>query len=557
MASDKETAAKKSDEDLGLQICKTYDRRKSARSNWESHWNEVIDLTHPRFADQVYNLDRPENRGQKRDNRVYEGTAIQANELLASALHGMLTSPTNPFFALTTGDRATDEKDEVRRWLSEAGITLHDILNTSNFQTEIHELYLALGSIGTSVLLIEEDEDQVVRFQTRPIFEAVVAENARKVVDDMYRKFSMPFHQIEQKFGPQSAELREIAESRAGMEFEIHHAIDPSLVTAQEKLQGIRYPSLYVMKMPSGTGGSYQTKILERKGYKEFPAVVPRWTKTMGEQYGRSPAMKALSDIKMLQVMMKTTVKGAQKTVDPVTIFPDDGIIRPMNFKAGGHGYYRAGTQDKPFPLTTDARIDFGIEMIKMIANRVREAFYIDQLQLPDGPQMTATESSFRKEDQQRTMGPVLGRLDHELLRPTIERVARIAQERGKLGPVPDALAGKAVAPKFISQIARAQRLSELAALQRTIQTLAPFIELHPEIMDIFDPEVIGRDVGGITGLPDRWYRSGKSFQQVRGARAQAGEEVASREQESQDVDNVSKLSMAAAQSRQSKAAAQ
>ena len=37
-------------------------------------------------------------------------------------------------------------------------------------------------------------------------------------------------------------------------------------------------------------------------GFKEFPFVVPRYLKASNEIYGRSPAMTALPDVKMLNI---------------------------------------------------------------------------------------------------------------------------------------------------------------------------------------------------------------------------------------------------------------
>ncbi len=58
--------------------------------------------------------------------------------------------------------------------------------------------------------------------------------------------------------------------------------------------------------------------LIAESGFDEFPYVCPRFLKASFEQgYGRSQAMTALPDTKMLQEMSKTTIKSAQKQVDP------------------------------------------------------------------------------------------------------------------------------------------------------------------------------------------------------------------------------------------------
>jgi len=51
-----------------------------------------------------------------------------------------------------------------------------DVLNSSNFNEQVHETYLDLGSVGTAVLLEEEDAADIVRFKAIFIEENQVEE---------------------------------------------------------------------------------------------------------------------------------------------------------------------------------------------------------------------------------------------------------------------------------------------------------------------------------------------------------------------------------------------
>lgn len=534
------------DKGLKEKICGKYDRLKSYRSeNWDRHWEEVIRYTIPKYEDQVYTLDLPGNRGQKRNTRVYEGTAIQANQLLGSALHGMLTSPASPFFSLTTGDPEADSIDPIRRWLSESTQKLHAIINGSNFQTEVHELYLALGSIGTGILLLDEDKNTVVRFKHRPIFEAVVEENNKGIVDVLYREYAMTVTQIEKEFGDLPPRIKEKIEAKERKEARVIHCIDREIGQAN-KLKGFEYPSFYILK--DIVSDNEETVLLDKRGYNEFPGVVPRWTKTLGEVYGRSPAMNALPEIKMIQEIMKTTIRGAQKTVDPVLQLPDDGVIRPYDLRPSGKVFYRAGTQDRIEPLQTNAQVNLGIELVSYVAAKIRDCFMINELRLVDKNNMTATEAAQRTEENNRIMGPILGRLDFEMLRPLVDRLLRIAQNRGELPEAPDEMAGLGVAPRFISQIARAQRLYELTSLQRVLATVAPFVEASPDVMDVFDPDEIAFGASEVTGLPSRYLRPQREIEKMRKARAEQAQKDEAAQDQDRQVQNTSQLALADAQ---------
>ena len=68
----------------------------SQRSNWEQHWQQLADYMLPRKAD----ITKKRAKGDKRTELIFDGTAIHAVELLASSLHGMLTSPSTPWFSM-------------------------------------------------------------------------------------------------------------------------------------------------------------------------------------------------------------------------------------------------------------------------------------------------------------------------------------------------------------------------------------------------------------------------------------------------------------------------
>jgi hypothetical protein len=73
-----------------------FGRLNSQRVNWESHWQEVADYMQPRKAD----VTKTRSKGDKRTELVFDSSPMQAVELLAASLHGMLTNPATPWFSL-------------------------------------------------------------------------------------------------------------------------------------------------------------------------------------------------------------------------------------------------------------------------------------------------------------------------------------------------------------------------------------------------------------------------------------------------------------------------
>ena len=83
--------------------------------------------------------------------------------------------------------------------------------------------------------------------------------------------------------------------------------------------------------------------IISIGGFRELPYVIPRYLKASTEIYGRSPAMNALPDVKVLNKMVETALKAAAKQVDPPLLVPDDSMLSPIRMSAGSLNYYRSG----------------------------------------------------------------------------------------------------------------------------------------------------------------------------------------------------------------------
>ena len=123
------------------------------RKTWEEHWQQVSDYCLPRKAE----VTKERSPGDKRHVVVFDNTAISALELLASSLHGMLTSSANRWFALRFREPALNDLDEAKEWLDDATNKMYNVFAKSNFQQEVFECYHDIIAFGTGCLLIEED----------------------------------------------------------------------------------------------------------------------------------------------------------------------------------------------------------------------------------------------------------------------------------------------------------------------------------------------------------------------------------------------------------------
>lgn len=530
-------------QDEGSRIFGRWDAMDSEAINWKLHWQRAYEFIVPRKED-VIAVRMP---GDDRESDIYDTTAVLANEQLGSALHSMLTNPETRFFELLTGDPKLDEDATVKEWLQDSADRMYQVLNSSNFQTEIYEYYTDLTAAGTGHLFMEEDDEMVIRFSARALKEVRIDENAYGFVDTFYRVFKLRPGQIVKlwpdllkKYG---ADLQEAADKNPIDQIEILHAVEPVDHIRDEqfalkcKMKKHKFASSYTIKD--------KKFVLSQEGFHEWPSCNSRWSKTTGEKYGRGPGISMLPDIMMLNAMMLTVIQGAQKTVDPPLMVEDDSVIGQVRLTPAGLTVVRPGSAPIK-PLITDARIDFGQKMLEDVRHRIRAGFYVDQLQLPkESPQRTAEEVRQIAEEQMRLMGPILGRQHFETLAPLITRLFGIMWRGGRFQPVPAVLKGKNIQAKYSSLIARAQRMQEAQNISRAFTTMAPLFQADPSVKDILKLDKISRDVWDIYGNRSSLLLSDRELTAKRKAQQQQGQKMAAQADEmhqSQVAKNVSPL---------------
>jgi hypothetical protein len=265
--------------------------------------------------------------------------------------------------------------------------------------------------------------------------------------------------------------------------------------------------------------------VIGESGYDELPYCVPRFLKASFEQgYGRSPAMTSLSDTKMINKMSEVVIRAAQLQIHPPLMVPDDGFMLPVRTTPGGLNFYRSGTRDRIEPLNIGANNPLGEQQLEQRRTAIRAAFYVDQLILGQGPQMTATEVVQRTEEKMRLLGPVLGRLQAELLQPLINRCFEILVRQKAFAPAPESLRDGSIDIEYVSPLAKAQRTGDIQGILQMIEFLMPLMQIDQGIVDYLDFDGLAKHIIKVTGTPASVVRGDG---QVAGIREQRSEQQA------------------------------
>ena len=277
----------------------------------------------------------------------------------------------------------------------------------------------------------------------------------------------------------------------------------------------------------------YETgHIISIGGFREFPYVVPRYLKASNEIYGRSPGMNSLPDVKVLNKMVEVSLKAAQKQVDPPLLVPDDAMILPVRTAPGSLNYYRSGSRDRIESLNIGANNPLGLNMEDQRRRSISRTFHVDQLLIQENRTMTATEVMQRNQEKMRILGPVIGRLQQELLMPLIIRVFNIMLRNKQFLPAPEILTNQEVDIEYVSPVAVAQKGSQLEGIMRGLELFGSISQIAP-VTDYIDENGLVKQIINILGLPAKMIKSDKEVQEIRAVRQ---EQQAAQAQMQQDM---------------------
>lgn len=240
--------------------------------------------------------------------------------------------------------------------------------------------------------------------------------------------------------------------------------------------------------------------------------------------------MLALPSIKVLNEQKKTLLKQGHRTVDPVLLVADDGVVDTFSLKPGAVNYGGVSADGRPLVHTLPTgNLSLAQEMMDAERAVINDFFLITLFQiLVDTPTMTATEVLERAREKGALLSPTMGRQQSEFLGPMIEREVDLLIAQGLLDPMPQALreAAGEYEVEYDSPLSRAQKAEEAAGLFRTVDWIREYVAVSgdPSPLDHIDWDRAMPDILDIQAVPTRWQRSMEGVQKLRDGRTKAQE---------------------------------
>ena len=525
---------------------------RTERATWWSHWQEVTTYLLPRNG-RYFEQDR--NKGTRRHNSIYDNTGTRALRTLGAGMMAGATSPARPWFRLGTADPELNNYTPVKLWLNDVTQRMQLVFQKSNTYRTLHSIYEELGAFGTAGSIILPDPRTAIHHYPLTVGEYAVAQDYQGRINTLYREFQKTVGEVVREFGYKkcSTSVKNLFD-RGSLDtwITIIHAIEPREDRERDFKKkdnmNMAYKSCYFE-----LGGDGE-QLLRESGFKDFPAVVPRWGISGGDIYGNSPGMEALGDIKQLQHEQLRKAQGIDYQTKPPLQVPAYMKNRDVDSLPGGVTFVD-GQQGK---IETAFNVNLNLQHLLMdiqdVRQRINGSFYADlflMLANATDTRMTATEVAERHEEKLLMLGPVLERLHNELLDPLIDNTFNRMIEANLIPPAPEEMQGMELSVEFVSMLAQAQRAIGTNSVDRYVNNLGMIAQMKPDILDKFDSDAWADGYADMLGVDPKLIVAGETVAKIRQQRAQAQQAMAQQEQANQAAENMAKLGRNDAQNMQ------
>lgn len=524
-------AEKRMSEEMAQAIVKEFNQLSGNRGNWESHWKEIAERVWPSHSQLFTSRGTGLTEGERRTQELYDSTAAVALGRFGAILDSLLTPRNQTWHRLQASDPALMKDHEVATWFEDLNRALfrYRYAPKANFASQNQLIYKSLGAYGSGCMWIDKlrlpTGEKGLRYKSMHLSRVYFKENHQGIVDHVLRYFELTARQAmqEKEWLPNMpAQVVEAAKTDPDRKFEFLHCVKPRTDYDPQRAdhKGKLYGSYWVAMC--------DPRILHEGGFETFPYAISRYEQAPEEVYGRSPFMDALPAIKTLNEMKKTVLKQGHRTVDPVLLAHDDGIMDGFNLRPGAVNYGGVSADGRPLVHTLPVgRVDIGKDLMDDERAVINDAALVTLFQiLIESPQMTATEVMERTREKGILIAPTIGRQQSEYLGPTIEREIDLMSQLGLVPPLPQALveANGEYRIEYESPLSRAARAEEAAGAMRTVEMAINVAAQtqNPEPLDHFDWDQIIPEIAEIHGMPAKWRRSLEKIQEIREGRAEA-----------------------------------
>lgn len=431
------------------------------------------------------------------DNEIFDDTAVIATPEFASRMQSGVMPNFTRWAAIATGVLIQDE-DEVKQIteaLEEINEYVFELVNSSNFVVEGHEVFLDL-SLGTAAIRIDEmggDNPFNARSVSLRSLSFCVGPDGRP--DPIYDTRMIPLNHI----------LTHYPDAQLPNFYGYDPNQDMKVVEVWERDWSEMEKVVYRMSvfLPD-----YQNAVIlteDHEGAGCCPYIIVRWSKASGEGWGRGPNFNLLPSLRKVNFAEQALLDHTDMAIGGIWTIEDNGVINTDTVRLdpgtlipvalGSRGLQNVA------PGANFQIADFVLENSRM---NIRKALYTEQLGAPEGTPMSATEVTQRMAELARAVGSPFARIIFEMVYPCALRFLYIAK-RKKLVTLPE-LNGKELKLTATAPLAQSQRFEDIESLDRYLEMVTARLGQEQATL-IIDGDRTARYLGTKFQIPERLLR--------------------------------------------------
>lgn len=503
-----------------------------ARLPVEAQWREIRLNFEPFLGKALIEGDPNSRNAEREDEKILNTEPRTLLHRMGAGLQSGITNQARSWFKLNCMDKRLTELSHIRAWLEDATEIVQAAMNRSNVYPALHQVYMHLAQFGTACGLVVPDAENVVHIHIADAGAYWIAENRRGRVDTLLRRLDMSVENVVDEFGegwlPDSIKER-VTAGRLEERVIVWNLVcrnDPDRFKDVDRKRP--FVSVYWL---DEKGKDENNGIISIRSFGYNPIIAPRWA-VFGSAYGVGCGMIGLADAKQLQTLELDKLKLVAAEVDPAMQAPASMKGNPIETGPGGLTFYPndtlGGRGGSPVTRLFETReqIQALLLTIDAVEKRLGRTFFTDlfamMITLNMAPKaMTAREVNELSSEKIALLGPILTRLNTDLLDPLVDAVFALCAETGLFLEIPPELVNIELRVEYVSSLhvdqLSATRMGGLFKLSEFIGALAQFF---PTITDKVNADEMA-DVAAGALVEHGVIRDDKEVAAIRKARAE------------------------------------
>ena len=506
------------------------------------HWRSLWETNSLYFAPQ---LDILKQNPRTPDATGFVGLySAEGISVLDTYVNGIISElfPANEKWMLWVPQDDHETDDAARKWYGRCSELALTHVGRSNFYQTVKPTVTDMGLGGTGAFHVDRGKESLLRFGYCRLGTYAIQADSEGKIRTFFREKKWTPEQMVEAFGEEALgekALKALEKQRNGEavpELTVIHAVFPRTQRNAKSIlpEDMPYASLYVCKEDANT--------LETKGYETFPYAVIRAEMWNDYDHGLAPATKSIPVMREINKMTRDLHEGATMMVRPPVLIPED-MVEEVAYYPNGQTIYDPGTsQHKPEQWGLKNEYALGKDLLASMVATLRGFFHAALFEAVAQKEktMTAREVAAIEGSALRQFLPNFNQMVSEL-QPTFQQIFNVLFEAGVFPDPPESVRipsrqegyDEIPAPKveFTSRLALALRLSENAAIDRTLERLVLFAPIMPEILENYNMDELVRIASRNDGIPENIIELKKAVDEKRKARLEDEQQAAQLEQ--------------------------